>query len=101
MGLDEGCRASAGRVRASRLALRSGARMPTSVWNGSLSLGMVVVPVRLYPAIQKKTGGFRELDRGGRRGRHVPGSEPQPRVEAEPVGGGFEVPHRIGLTSRP
>jgi non-homologous end joining protein Ku len=26
----------------------------TAVWTGSLSLGMVVVPVRLYPAIRKK-----------------------------------------------
>jgi DNA end-binding protein Ku len=57
--------------------------MPTSVWNGSLSLGLVVVPVRLYPAIQKKTVRFRELDRGGRRVRHVRVSEPE--VEYEPM----------------
>src|SRR5258706_2020036 len=99
MGLDEACRASAGRVRASRLALPSGARMPTSVWNGSLSLGMVVVPVRLYPAIQKKTVRFRELDRGGRRVRHVRVSEPD--VEYEPIDGAFELRHQIELTSRP
>jgi DNA end-binding protein Ku len=57
--------------------------MPTSVWNGALSLGLVVVPVRLYPAIQKKTVRFRELDRGGRRVRHVRVSEPE--VEYEPM----------------
>jgi DNA end-binding protein Ku len=50
--------------------------VPTAVWTGSLSLGMVVVPVRLYPAIQKKAVRFRELDRGGRRVRHVRVSEP-------------------------
>src|SRR4030081_2968190 len=56
--------------------------MPTSVWTGSLSLGLVVVPVRLYPAVHKKTVRFHELDRGGRRVRHVRVSEPE--VEFEP-----------------
>jgi DNA end-binding protein Ku len=50
--------------------------MPTAVWTGSLSLGLVVVPVRLYPAIKKKTVRFHELDGGGRRVRHVRVSEP-------------------------
>ena len=50
--------------------------MPTAVWTGSLSLGLVVVPVRLYPAVKKKTVRFHELDRGGRRVRHVRVSEP-------------------------
>src|SRR5207253_1813885 len=45
--------------------------MPTSVWTGSLSLGLVVVPVRLYPAVRKKNVRFHELDRAGRRVRHV------------------------------
>ena len=51
--------------------------MPTAVWTGSLSLGMVVVPVRLYPAIQRKAVRFRELDRSGRRVRHFRVSEPE------------------------
>jgi DNA end-binding protein Ku len=58
--------------------------MPSSVWTGSLSLGLVVVPVRLYPAIQKKNVRFHELDRGGRRVRHVRVSEPE--FEHEPTG---------------
>src|ERR1700730_13458993 len=49
--------------------------MPTAIWTGSLSLGMVVVPVRLYAAIRKKTMRFHELDPGGRRVRHVRVSE--------------------------
>ncbi|HSS93446.1 MAG TPA: Ku protein [Candidatus Dormibacteraeota bacterium] len=49
--------------------------MSTAVWTGSLSLGMVVVPVRLYPAIRKKVVRFHELDRSGRRVRHVRVSE--------------------------
>lgn len=60
--------------------------MPPSIWNGSLSLGLVVVPVRLYPAIQKKAVRFRELDRGGRRVRHIRVSEPD--VEYEPMDSG-------------
>jgi DNA end-binding protein Ku len=58
--------------------------VPTAVWTGSLSLGMVVVPVRLYPAIQKKAVRFRELDRGGHRVRHVRVSEPEVEWEAPP-----------------
>ena len=56
--------------------------MPTAVWTGSLSLGLVVVPVRLYPAIHKKTVRFHELDQAGRRVRHV--RVTQPEVEFEP-----------------
>src|SRR3981081_3462039 len=56
--------------------------MANAVWTGSLSLGMVVVPVRLYPAIRKKTVRFHELDRSGRRVRHVRVSEPE--IEWEP-----------------
>jgi DNA end-binding protein Ku len=55
--------------------------MPTAVWTGSLSLGLVVVPVRLYPAIHKKAVRFHELDRGGRRVRHV--RVPQPDFDLE------------------
>src|ERR1700682_4017860 len=72
------------------LAFCSGKRaMPSSVWTGSLSLGLVVVPVRLYPAIQKKAVRFHELDPGGSRVRHVRVSEPE--VEDEAMGGGREL----------
>ena len=57
--------------------------MPTSIWTGSLSFGLVVVPVRLYPAIRKKRVQFHELDRAGRRVRHVRVSEPDFEAEAE------------------
>ncbi len=50
--------------------------MPTAIWTGSLSLGLVVVPVRLYPAVKKKNVRFHELDGGGHRVRHVRVSEP-------------------------
>jgi DNA end-binding protein Ku len=49
---------------------------------------MVVVPVRLYPAIRKKAVRFHELDQSGRRVRHMrvsePDLEPEPQVEWEP-----------------
>lgn len=57
--------------------------MANAVWTGSLSLGMVVVPVRLYPAIRKKAVRFHELDRAGRRVRHVRVSEPEMEWEAQ------------------
>ena len=62
--------------------------VPNALWTGSLSLGMVVVPVRLYPAIRKKAVRFHELDRDGRRVRHVRVS--QPDLEWEPPA--FERP---------
>ena len=59
--------------------------MPASVWTGSLSLGLVVVPVRLYPAIKKKVVRFHEVDRSGRRIRHVRVAEPENEWEPPPA----------------
>jgi DNA end-binding protein Ku len=56
--------------------------VPNALWTGSLSLGLVVVPVRLYPAIRKKAVRFHELDASGRRVRHVRVSEPDLEVES-------------------
>jgi DNA end-binding protein Ku len=50
--------------------------MPAAIWTGSLSLGLVVVPVRLFPAVKKKRVRFHELDRSGRRIHHVRVAEP-------------------------
>ncbi|HEY1455347.1 MAG TPA: Ku protein, partial [Candidatus Dormibacteraeota bacterium] len=41
--------------------------MPNAIWTGSLSFGLVVIPVRLHPAIRKKMVRFHELDSHGRR----------------------------------
>lgn len=70
-------------VRSCRLAFST--EVPNAVWTGSLSLGMVVVPVRLYPAIRKKAVRFHEMDRDGRRVRHVRVSEAEPEVGWEPA----------------
>jgi DNA end-binding protein Ku len=58
--------------------------MPTALWTGSLSFGLVVIPVRLYPAIRKKAVRFHEIDRGGRRIRHVRVADPEPELDYEP-----------------
>lgn len=45
--------------------------MPQAVWTGTISFGLVSVPVRLYPATRRKDVRFHEIDRGtGRRIRH-------------------------------
>src|SRR5438477_3562574 len=78
--------------------------MPTSIWTGSLSFGLVVVPVRLYPAVRKKVVRFHELDRAGRRVRHVRVSEPDVDFEAprweRPVQPAFETPSPPPRTGR-
>jgi len=56
--------------------------MATAIWTGSLSLGLVVVPVRLHPAIRKKAVRFHEVDRSGRRVRHMRVAEPDLASEA-------------------
>jgi len=66
--------------------------MATAVWTGSLSLGLVVVPVRLYPAIRKKAVRFHELDRGGRRVRHVRVSEPDFEFEMPAISPAMRLP---------
>jgi DNA end-binding protein Ku len=53
--------------------------MPTAVWTGTLSFGLVAVPVRLIPATEPKDVRFHLYDRSGRRVRYervVEGSEP-------------------------
>ena len=35
--------------------------MPRSLWNGTISVGPINVPVKLYPAVESKTVHFREV----------------------------------------
>ena len=62
--------------------------MPTAVWTGTLSFGLVAVPVRLFPATEPKDVRFHLYDRSGRRVRYervVEGSEPAEPTEQAPV----------------
>jgi DNA end-binding protein Ku len=56
--------------------------MATAVWTGTLSFGLITLPVRLYPATQPKDVRFHLYDREGRRIRYqrvVETDEPSPR----------------------
>ena len=44
--------------------------MPNAVWTGTLSFGLVSVPVRLFPATEPKDVRFHQFDRSGRRVRY-------------------------------
>jgi len=79
--------------------------MATAVWTGTLSFGLITLPVRLYPATQPKDVRFHLYDREGRRIRYQrvvetdetsPGSDrpDTPRTEREveaPSAGGGEL----------
>jgi len=69
--------------------------MARAVWSGTISFGLVSVPVRLYPATRRKDVRFREIDRlSGQRIRHqkvVEVAAPTPTLPRER---GREIPAR-------
>ncbi len=58
--------------------------MPTAVWTGTLSFGLVAVPVRLVPATEPKDVRFHLYDRAGRRVRYERVVDPGPEGREEP-----------------
>ena len=36
--------------------------MARALWSGTLTFGLVTIPVKLYPAVQRKTVRFHQLD---------------------------------------
>ena len=36
--------------------------MPRPVWNGTISFGLVAIPVKLFHAVQRKSVSFNQLD---------------------------------------
>jgi len=64
--------------------------MARAIWTGTISFGLVSVPVRLYPATRRKDVRFHELDRlSGRRIRHqkvVEGGRAHAPVDAAHAG---------------
>lgn len=36
--------------------------MPRAIWSGTLTFGLVTIPVKLYPAVQRRTVRFHQLD---------------------------------------
>jgi DNA end-binding protein Ku len=63
--------------------------MPRSVWRGTLSFGLVAIPVSLYPATEAKDVRFHLFDREGRRVRYrrvVESGPPSGEPEEDDVG---------------
>src|SRR5690349_18685809 len=58
--------------------------MPRAIWSGAISLGMVSIPVRLFPATRKRDLRFRELDRVTGRRIHHERVRHEPAYEAPP-----------------
>jgi non-homologous end joining protein Ku len=63
--------------------------MARSVWNGTLSFGLVSIRVSLYPATEAKDVRFHLFDRQGRRVRY------RRVVEAGPRGAGFPSENEV------
>src|SRR2546429_7585087 len=76
--------------------------MARAVWTGTISFGLVSVPVRLYPATRRKDVRFHEIDRvSGQRVRHQKVIEaPAPTPTPPPERGG-ELPPQWGERGPP
>ena len=54
--------------------------MPRAIWTGSISFGLLNVPVKLYSAVSKQTVRFRELrEKDGSGVRHSASQRPTAR----------------------
>ncbi len=71
--------------------------MPRAVWSGTVSFGLVSIPVRLYPATRRQDIRFHEIDRSsGQRIRHQKVVETAPTVPSPRGGRDFEGPSPRG-----
>jgi DNA end-binding protein Ku len=74
---------------------RHNQRVARAVWSGTISFGLVSVPVRLYPATRRKDVRFHEIDRSsGRRVRHQKVIEVTPTLPNPRGGGDSATPSR-------
>jgi DNA end-binding protein Ku len=72
---------------------RHNQKMARAVWSGTITFGLVSVPVRLYPATRRQDIRFHEIDRSsGQRIRHQKVVEAVPTLPSPRGGGSFE-PH--------
>src|ERR687888_1989268 len=67
--------------------------MPRAIWSGSISFGLLNVPVRLYSAVSRKNVSFRELrEKDGSRVRHKRVAEADgEEVPYEEIVKGYEI----------
>jgi DNA end-binding protein Ku len=70
--------------------------MGRSVWKGTLSFGLVAIPVSLYPATEPKDVRFHLFDREGRRVRYRRVVEGGPELEEAEEPEGSDEPERSG-----
>src|SRR3990170_134641 len=70
--------------------------MPRPIWSGSISFGLVNVPVKLYTAVSRKTVHFNQIDsRSGSRIRYKKVSAAdESEVPAEAIVKGYALPTR-------
>lgn len=67
--------------------------MPRAIWSGSISFGLINIPVKLYGAVNRKTVSFNQIDsRTGARIKHekVSASDGEP-VPAEAIVKGYQL----------
>ncbi|MGI8462390.1 MAG: Ku protein [Solirubrobacterales bacterium] len=77
--------------------------MPRAIWSGSISFGLLNVPVKLYSAVSKQTVRFRELrEKDGSRVRHKRVAESDgEEVAYEEIVKGYEItPEKYVIMSR-
>ena len=69
--------------------------MAQAIWTGSISFGLVMLPVKLYPAVTPKRVRLHEFDGSGRRIRH------QRVIEEPPDVLGFDLPIAAPAAAKP
>jgi len=87
---------------------RHNQKMARAVWSGTISFGLVSVPVRLYPATRRQDIRFHEIDRSsGQRIRHqkvveaAPAAPPPTPTLPRKGGGGFVPELPLPATPQP
>lgn len=68
--------------------------MPRAIWSGSISFGLVNIPVKLYSAVSRKTVRFNQIDSatGSRVKQKRVSAESGEEVPYEQIVKGFELP---------
>ncbi|HEY2813246.1 MAG TPA: Ku protein [Acidimicrobiales bacterium] len=68
--------------------------MPRAIWSGSISFGLVNIPVKLYNAVSRKSVSFNQIDRrtGSRIRYRKVSAEDDAEVSNEDIVKGYELP---------
>ncbi len=68
--------------------------MPRAIWSGAISFGLVTIPVRLYPAVKRRTVRFHQVDRvtGSRIRQKRVSTVDEREVPYDDVVKGYELP---------